>query len=130
MAVTYTNAVKQDRMDAVTALIDAGTGPGYIEIGTAAMATVLCTITFDATCAGAATGAGVVTFSNFPKSDTSAAAAGTAAAARIRDSAATDIITGLTVNTNPTTCDIALDNLSIAAGQTVTIAASPTLTHA
>lgn len=128
MAITYTNAVKQDRMDAVAALIDAGTGPGYIEIGTAAMATVLCTITFDATCAGAATGAGVLTFSSFPKSDTSAAATGTAAAARIRDSAATDIITGLTVGTTGT--DIILDNTSIAATQTVTIAASPTLTHA
>ncbi len=51
----------------------------------------------------------------------------TAAAARIRDSNSTDIITGLTVGTSAT--DIILDNTSINTGQTVTIN-SATITHA
>lgn len=127
MAVIYTNAVKIARMNTTRDAIDAGTAAGYIEIGTAAMATVLATITFDTTCAPAATGVGVLTFSNFPKSDTSAAATGTAAAARIRTSAASDIITGLTVGTTGT--DVILDNTSINAGQAVTLD-SLTITHA
>jgi hypothetical protein len=57
----------------------------------------------------------VLTFSGFPKSDSAADASGTAAAARIRDSNNTDIITGLTVGTSGT--DIVLDSTSITAGR-------------
>lgn len=126
MSVTYTTAVKNARLDAVAAQIDAGAGAGYIEIGTAGMASVLATITLDATSAAAASG-GVLTFSSFPKSDTSADNSGTAAEARIRDSDATDIVTGLTVGTSG--ADINLDSVSITAGQTVTLN-SATITHA
>ena len=124
MAVTYTTAVKQARLTAVATAIDAGVGAGYIEIGTAAMAAVLATITLTAPC-GTATD-DVLTFT-MPHSDTSADGTGTAAAARIRDSDATDIITGLTVGTAAT--DIILDSVDITAGQTVTIT-SATITHA
>ena len=125
MAVTYTNAVKIARMAAVVS--QAGT-TAVLEIGTAGMATVLATITLNNPIAGAATGAGVLTLSGFPKSDTAADATGTAAAARIRTAhAGTDIITGLTVGT--TGSDINLDSVSFTTGQTVTIN-SATITHA
>lgn len=125
MAVIYTNAVKIARMAAVVS--QAGT-TAVLEIGTTGMGTVLATIPLDNPIAGAATGAGVLNLSGFPKSDTSADNTGTAAAARIRTaSGGTDIITGLTVGTSA--ADIVLDNLSINAGQTITIN-SATITHA
>lgn len=124
MAVTYTIAVKNARLDAVTTAI--GT-TGVLEIGTTGMGTVLATINLGNPAAAAASG-GVLTFSGFPRSDTSADATGTAAAARIRTATAgTDIITGLTVGTSGS--DINLDSTSITTGQTVTIN-SASITHA
>jgi len=122
MAVTYSTTLKNTRMtDVVTAI----GSTGVLEIGTASMASVLATIALDAT-AGTVT-SGILTFSSFPKSDTSADATGTAAAARIRTaSGGTDVITGLTVGTSGS--NINLDSLSITAGQTVTIN-SATITH-
>lgn len=123
MTVTYTTAVKNARMNAVTTAI--GT-TGVLEIGTAGMGTVLATIPLANPAAPAASG-GVLTFT-MPQSDTSADATGTAAAARIRTaSGGTDIVTGLTVGTSGT--DIVLDSVSISTGQTVTIN-SATITHA
>jgi hypothetical protein len=122
MAVIYTNAVKNARLDAVTTQI--GTS-GKLEIGTTAMAAILATITLNATAAAAAAG-GVLTFSGFPKT-VAASATGSAAAARIRKADNTDIITGLTVGTSA--ADIILDSTSITSGQNVTIN-SATLTHA
>lgn len=123
MAVTYTTAVKNARLSAVVSQIGS---TGVLEIGTAGMATVLATIALDAT-AGTVSG-GMLTFSGFPKSDASADATGTAAAARIRTaSGGTDIVTGLTVGTSGQ--DINLNSTSIAVGQTVTIN-SATITHA
>ena len=125
MAVTYTNAVKIARMNAVTTA--AGT-TAVLEIGTAAMGSVLATIVLGTPIAAAATGAGVLTLAGFPRSDTSADATGTAAAARIRTATGgTDIITGLTVGLSGS--DVNLDSLSITAGQTVTIN-SAVFTHA
>lgn len=124
MAVTYTTAVKNARLDAVTTQI--GT-TGVLEIGTTAMGTVLATINLGNPAAAGASG-GVLTLSGFPRSDTSADAGGTAAAARIRTaSGGTDIVTGLTVGTSGS--DINLDSTAISAGQTVTIN-SATITHA
>lgn len=123
MAVTYTTAVKNARLDAVTTAI--GT-TGVLEIGTSAMASILATISLNNPAAAGAA-AGVLTFSGFPKSAT-AAASGTAAAARIRTATAgTDIVTGLTVGTSAS--DIILDSVSITSGQTVTLN-SATITHA
>lgn len=124
MAVTYTTAVKNARLDAVSTAIGA---TGVLEIGTTGMASVLATISLNST-AGTSSG-GVLTFSGFPKSDTSADATGTAAEARIRTgTGGTDIVTGLTV-ASPSGGDINLDTLSITAGQTVTIS-SASITHA
>ena len=123
MAVIYTTAVKNARMDAVTTAI--GT-TGVLEIGTTSMGTVLATIPLANPAAPAASG-GVLTFT-MPQSDTSADATGTAAAARIRTATGgTDIVTGLTVGTSGT--DIVLDAVSITTGQQVTIS-SATITHA
>lgn len=123
MAVTYTTAVKNARLDAVVTAIG---GTGVLEIGTTGMASILATIALNST-AGTSS-SGVLTFSGFPKSDTSADATGTAAAARIRTaSGGTDIVTGLTVGTSGS--DINLTSTSITAGQTVTIS-SATITHA
>ena len=125
MPVVYPNAVKIARMAAVVS--QAGT-TAVLEIGTAGMATVLATIPLGNPIAPAATGAGLLTLAGFPRSDTSADATGTAAAARIRTATGgTDIITGLTVGLSA--ADVILDSLSITAGQTVTIN-SATITHA
>jgi hypothetical protein len=127
MAVVYPNAVKIARMAAVVSQAGA---TAVLEIGNAGMATVLATINLGNPIAGAATGAGVLTLSGFPRSDTAADATGTAAAARIRTApGGTDIITGLTVTATGGGGDITLDSLSITAGQTVTIN-SVTITHA
>jgi hypothetical protein len=126
MSVIYTTAVKNARMDAVTAQIDSGAAAGYIEIGTSGMALLLATITLGDPSAPAAA-SGALTFSGFPRSDSSADATGTAAEARIRTSTGTDVVTGLTVGLSAT--DIILDSVSITAGQTVTLN-SATLTHA
>lgn len=124
MAVNYTTAVKNARLNAVTTA--AGT-TAVLEIGTSAMGTVLATIALGNPIAAGASG-GVLTLSGFPRSDTSADNTGTAAAARIRTaSGGTDIVTGLTVGTSGS--DINLDSVSITAGQTVTIS-SATITHA
>jgi hypothetical protein len=117
MAVNYTTAVKNARMTAVRDQIDAGSGPGVLQIGTTGMGTVLVEVTLNDP-SGTVTG-GVLSLSNFPRSDTSANATGTAAAARIRDSSGTDVITGLTVGLSA--ADVILDSVSITAGQTVTI---------
>lgn len=123
MALTYTTAVKNARLDAVTSAIGA---TGVIEIGTAGMATVLATVALGNP--AATSSGGVLTFSGFPRSDTSADASGIAAAARVRTaSGGTDVITGLTVGTSGT--DMIVDNTNIAAGQTFTIN-SFVITHA
>ena len=125
MAVIYPNAVKIARMNAVTTAAGA---TAVLEIGTTAMGSVLATINLGNPIAAAATGAGVLTLSGFPRSDTAADATGTAAAARIRTATGgTDIITGLTVGLSGS--DINLDSLSITVGQTVTLN-SATITHA
>lgn len=125
MAVTYSTATKTARMTAVRDQIDGGSGAGVLQIGTSGMGSVLAEFTLNDPC-GTVSGA-VLTFSGFPKSDTSANDTGTAAAARIRDSSGTDIITGLTVGLSA--ADIILDSVSITAGQTVTIN-SASITHA
>lgn len=124
MTVVYTNAVKVARMAAVVS--QAGT-TAVLEIGTASMASILASYTLSNPIAGAATGAGVLTLSGFPRNAT-ASATGTAAAARLRTATGgTDIITGLTVGTSGT--DVILDSTSITSGQTVTLT-SAVITHA
>lgn len=123
MAVTYSTTVKNTRMTAVRDAIDGGAGPGTIEIGTSGMASVLAVLTCSDPCGSVASG--VLTFSAITD-DASADATGTAAEARIKDSAATIVVSGLTVGTAGS--DINLDSVSITAGQTVSLT-SGSLTH-
>src|ERR1035437_9774987 len=120
MSVTYNATLKNTRMTDVVTAIDAGTPPGYLEIGTAAMALLLATFFFASTC-GTVSG-GVLTFATLPLTCASAAATGTAAAARARNAAGTDIITGLTVATSA--ADINLSSTAIVIGDPVTITAA------
>lgn len=123
MAITYTTAVKNARLDVVTTAIGS---TGVLEIGTTGMAVVLATIELGNPAATGASG-GILTLAGFPRSDTDADATGTAAAARIRTaSGGTDVITGLTVGLSGS--DINLDSVNITAGQTVTIN-SASITH-
>jgi len=124
MTVIYTTTLKNNRLDEVTALIDAGTGPGKLEIGTTGMASILATVLLNDPAAPAAA-SGVLTFT-MPQSDTSADNTGEAAEARIRDSDNNDVVTGLTVGIAAE--DVVLDSVSITSGQTVTIN-SATITH-
>ena len=126
MAVTYSTAVKTARMAAVIAQIDAGAGPGTVEIGTTGMGTVLAVLTLADPCGTAASG--VLTLDFDPDiSDTSANATGTAASAQIKDSNGTVIISGLTVGLSA--ADFIMDSVSITAGQTVMLTTG-TITHA
>lgn len=124
MAVTYSSTVKDNRMTQVLNAIDGGVAAGYIEICSAAYASVLATITLADPCGSVA--ANALTFT-MPKSDTNADNTGTAAIARIKDSAGNIIVSGLTVGTVGT--DIVLSSVGITAGDTVTIN-SATITHA
>ena len=123
MGVIYASTLRTTRMTDVQTAIDAGAAAGFIEIGTAAMASVLATITLADPC-GSVSG-DVLTFT-MPKSDTSADNTGTAAAARIKDSDGNIVVSGLTVGTSGT--NVVLDSTSITSGQTVTLS-SATLTH-
>lgn len=125
MGVIYASGLRTTRMTAVKDAIDAGSGPGVLEIGTTAMALTLASITLGDPC-GTVSG-DVLTFT-MPKSDTSADAGApdTAAAARIKDSDGNVVVSGLTVSTSG--ANINLDSTSITAGQTVTINTA-TLTH-
>ena len=123
MSITYSTAVKNARLNAVTTAAGA---TAVLEIGTAGMAAILATIPLANPIATGAS-SGVLTLT-MPQSDTSADNTGTAAAARIRTATGgTDIATGLTVGTGGT--DIVLDSTSITAGQTVTLN-SAAITHA
>ena len=123
MAVTYTNALKQTRMEAVIAAVDAGAGAGKLVIMTSGDA-VLATLTL-ADPSGTATN-GVLTFDVDPDISATATGTGTAAKAKITTSADADVVTGLTVGTSGT--DVIIDNTSITTGQTVT-ATTGTITH-
>lgn len=112
-------------MAAVIAAVDAGAGPGTLEICSAAYAAVLATIAL-ADPSFTESG-GVITMAGVPRSDSSADNTGTAAAARIKDSNGNVIVSGLTVDIS--TGDIQLNSIAIVAGQAVTITAG-TIIHA
>lgn len=123
MAVIYASALRTTRMNDVKTAIDAGSGPGTIEIGTASMASTLAVLTLSDPC-GSVSG-DVLTFSAIT-SDSSADNTGTAAAARIKDSDGNVIVSGLTVGTSG--ANVVLNSTSISSGQQVSIS-SATITH-
>ncbi len=122
MAVIYTTAVKNARLEAVVTSIGA---TGVLEVGTTGMGTVLFSVNLNNP-AGTASG-GVLTFSGFPK-NTTATAGGTAAAARIRTATGgTDIVTGLTVGTS--SADVIVNTTTVVLSDPVQVT-SATITHA
>ncbi len=103
MAVIYDTATKTARMTATRDRIDSGGAAGRLELATAGYALVLATITlgYSGNSTGTVTG-DTLTLAGFPRSDASADNSGKAIAARVRNSAGADIITGLTVGLTST----------------------------
>ena len=124
MAIVYSTEVKNTRLNAVRDAIDAGVAAGFIEICTASYALVLATIPLSDPCSFGAAG-GTLTLTT-PATDTSADATGTAAIARIKDSAGTIVCSGLTVGTSGS--DINLSSTAITATDSVSIT-SAVITH-
>lgn len=134
MAVTYSTALKSNRMQLVADLIagktvasSTGTATaGSLVIGTSALSGatgVLATFTLGTT--PGTVSSGVFTVSGTPLTAT-AAATGTAAKAEFRDNSGNVIVTGLTVGTSAS--DIIINATAISTGQTVTLS-SGTITH-
>ena len=120
MPVTYSPGAEDARMNAVRTLCADGT----LELLTSADA-VLVSL-------GLSTAGGTVTGGVWTVTFDGAAAAtgtGTAAKARIKNSAGTVVVDGLTVSATGGSGDVKLDNTSIASGQTVNVG-SFTVTHA
>lgn len=124
MSVSYSQTLKDTRMNAVVTAIDAQSANGLLEIGTSGMAAVLVTIQFQKPSFTEANS--TITMAGAPKSGV-AANSGTAVTARIKDGAGNIQVQNLTVGTTGT--DIILNSTSISSGQTVTLT-SATITHA
>ena len=123
MSVTYATTVKTDRMTATRDAVCGGTS-GTLEIGTSGMGTVLATFTLTTT---GGTVSGAIWTLAFLSNTVVASATGTAAAAQIKDSSGTVLISGLTVGLTAT--DIELSGVLVTSGQNV-ILGSSTITHA
>ena len=106
MAITLTTATRNAACDSIVDLLDPS-GPGNLQIGTTAFASILATITLSATAFGSAA-SGIATLAGTPLSDTSADNTGTAAVFRFRTSGGTAIISG-SVKTSDDGSDITLD---------------------
>ena len=118
MALTYTAALKAERMTAMRTLLANGT----LEILTPEDTVVA---TFGLSEAGGTVTGGTWTL-EFDAASVPATATGTAAKAQIRDALGTPQVTGLTVGQG--SGDISLDNTAIATGQTVTLSLA-VITH-
>jgi hypothetical protein len=135
MAVTYSSALKTNRMQDVADLIAsktiaAATGTataGSLVIGTSGLSGATGVLaTFAITTAVVSGVSGSVLTIPFTASTVTASASGTAALAELRNNAGTVICSGLTVGTSGT--DVILNSTSITSGGNVTIS-SATLTH-
>ena len=125
MTASYIASLKTTRMVAVINAIDANASPASLEIGTAGMAAVLCTIPLAKP--SFSENGGVITMLGTPVSATGSAT-DTAAAARIKDGGGNMVVSGLTVG-DTQGFDIVLTSTAITSGQPVTLN-SMTITHA
>lgn len=132
MALGMVAALRNNRLDRITALIDAGAAGGKLKIyngarpatgGTAT--TLLGTLTFSVTSAPAASG-GVLTF-NAVTADSSADATSTATWARITDSD-DNFVMDLNVGATGSGADIELSTTSIVTGGVISVS-SATITE-
>jgi hypothetical protein len=97
MSDNYNTSVRNSRLQAVVAAIDAGPANGRLRLLDGA-GNVLSTITLAKPCASVA--GGVLTFT-LPLLDTNTSGAGQAITARCEDSTGVIVISGLTVNADP-----------------------------
>jgi hypothetical protein len=118
MGLTLPTASRNALADAVDDLVNAGSGPGYIQIR--ASTTVLGRVTCSDPAFGNAS-VGVITLSGTPLSGT-ATGTGTADNFKMYDSADVERVGG-TVSLSGNGGDLILDNTSIVSGQTITITA-------
>jgi hypothetical protein len=123
MGVIYRASLRTTRMNDVKTDIDSGAGAATLEIGTAGFGSVLSIVTLADPCGSVA--GDVLTFT-MPQSDLSIDNTGTAAEARIKESAGTIIVSGLTVGVAAS--NIIVNSVAFSAGATFTIS-SATLTH-
>lgn len=127
MALRYRASLRTTRTQLVVDDIDSGSGPGILEICTAAYAVVLAAFELADPCG--AVSSDVLTF-DVPVSDTAADATGTAAVARIKNSDGDTIVDQLIVGHTGGSEHVILNQATngIVEGQTVTIT-SGTITH-
>lgn len=123
MSLAYLAALRSNMLDEITALIDAGAGPGLLNIYNGARpatggapTTLLAQLTLSDPAAPAASG-GVLTLSAITD-DSSADASGTATWFRITDSVGNFVFDG---DVGTSGSDLNLDSVSITAGQTISI---------
>lgn len=115
MALTLTTAAKNARLDAFTALINAGSGTatGILEIWTSGTTTLLGTLTFSnpafpAASSGSATASAIT-------QDSSADATGTAAIFLVKNRSGTEVFRG-TITATGGGGDLQLNTVSIVSG--------------
>lgn len=114
MAVTYSTAAKNAKLQAVISLIDAQSAPGRLEFYNGSTTLAAETLSKPS----ATVTSGVATFSQFPVTCT-VTATGTAVSARIVDGNGTVILDGLTVATSG--ANVNLNTTSLVANQNLTI---------
>ena len=124
MAVVYAAALRTTRMTDVLNAIDAGAGAGKIILYTSGDVEVA-TLTLNDPC-GTVSG-DVLTFDNDPVVSDASATGGVAAKATIVTSADAVVVSGLTVGVG--TGNIQVNSTTIAAGATVSLTGTNTLTH-
>lgn len=137
MTVRVSTAAAKAAVDALTALVDGGSGPGTIQVrtgsqpatvATAATGTLLATLTCSDPAFGAATNASpAVATANAISSDSSADASGTAGWFRIYDSSGTAVLDGSCSATGGGG-DMTFDNAVFVAGGVVAVS-SLTVSH-
>jgi hypothetical protein len=118
MALTYSNAAKQAATDAITALVNGGSGAGKLVIKDGSSPLISYDLSDPAF--GAAASTGIATLDITPAITGTATGAGDADGFAITDSDDTVIFSG-TVTATGGGGDLTLDNVNIAIGQTVTI---------
>lgn len=123
MAVVYSNAVKNSRLNAV---IDALGSGAVLVIGTSGLSgTTGVLVTVPLANPAFTVGTGTMTLAGTPRTAT-ASATGTAAKAELRTSSGTVVVSGLTVGTSSQ--DIVINATAISSGQTVQVTAG-TINH-
>lgn len=134
MAISLSTAARTAMATGLRDTIDAGSGPGYVEIrtgskpatvATGATGTLLATVTL-ADPSGTVS-AGVLSLSGLPKTDTAADNTGTAGWFRAYDSAGTAVLDG-TCGASGSGADMIIDNPSLVTSQTFSIVDTSTFT--